>query len=572
MRFKDMKLRTKLMVSFGVVVAMIVALSAFAWFSLNTTSSSYRNKLDYSQERVQTIQDIRYCVMNARRITALTKADCGDIQQLQAHASAAEAIINDVNEFLAYYTGLSRNDYALSSSESSALVSKADDFKDFIADYKVKMIDVNIQHGLNDDREALNTNYYEQSELMESLQDMIDRMWEYEEDLAASMYAQTNAQTTLFTIIFIVVAAIIAIISVILALGVSGHITKPLLIYDGWMKSTSKGDIVWSPRELEILKKYKDRADEIGTLMASYAGLLDYMGEISTKLSRVAEGDLDLTVVPNSEKDQLAHSLSKMIEDLNYMFREINSGSNQVHNGSREIADGAQSLAQGSTEQAATVQELSASVSDIAAKTKENAELAKRTASLANTIMKSAEKGNQQMDEMMGAVNEINQSSQNISKVIKVIDDIAFQTNILALNAAVEAARAGQHGKGFAVVAEEVRNLAAKSAEAAKDTGGLIANSMEKAELGARIAGETAASLGEIVNGINDSTKFINDIAASSEEQSFAISQINSGIDQVADVVQQNSATAEQSAALSEELSGQSDMLEDLIAKFNLKK
>jgi len=250
---------------------------------------------------------------------------------------------------------------------------------------------------------------------------------------------------------------------------------------------------------------------------------------------------------------------------------EINSSSSQVSSGAKQVADGAQSLAQGATAQASALEELSSSISEITEKTKTNAVTADKTSTLSATIKENAEKGSRQMDEMIAAVGEINEASKNISKIIKTIDDIAFQTNILALNAAVEAARAGQHGKGFAVVAEEVRNLASKSANAAKDTGNMIQNSMETAELGARIAGETAASLKEIVRGINESSQLVAEIAQASEAQSLGISQINVGIDQVAQVVQQNSATAEESAATSEEMSGQSDMLQQLIAQLRLK-
>jgi len=267
----------------------------------------------------------------------------------------------------------------------------------------------------------------------------------------------------------------------------------------------------------------------------------------------------------------MGKALVHMVDSLNTLFGEINNSTAQVASGAKQIADGSQSLAQGSTEQASSIEQLSASITEIAHKTKDNAGKAEKAAVLANTIKQNAEKGSRQMDEMTAAVKDINTASQNIKKVIKVIDDIAFQTNILALNAAVEAARAGQHGKGFAVVAEEVRNLAAKSAEAAKDTGGLIADSMEKAELGSRIANDTAASLAEIVSGINESSQIVNEIAQSSDEQSAGITQINHGIGQVAHVVQQNSATAEESAAASEEMSGQSNMLEDLVAQFKLK-
>jgi methyl-accepting chemotaxis protein len=187
-------------------------------------------------------------------------------------------------------------------------------------------------------------------------------------------------------------------------------------------------------------------------------------------------------------------------------------------------------------------------------------------------IKEDAEKGSAQMDSMMQAVREINDASVQIKKVIKVIDDIAFQTNILALNAAVEAARAGEAGKGFAVVAEEVRNLASKSAEAAQDTGMLIANSMEKAVLGARIAEETAESLSGIVAGIGESSRIVGEIARSSEIQNISISNINNGITHVVDLVQKNNSSSEESAATSIEMSSQAETLELLVSQFKLNK
>jgi len=387
-----------------------------------------------------------------------------------------------------------------------------------------------------------------------------------------SLYDASIAMASNLLILIIATLAVAVCIAVFLTFYISGLIAKPLSIMSSVFTAIgTQGQLHFDTETTTATEKMMTRKDELGDCAKGFDGLINHLLRIESNLEEISDGNLATTVQILSDDDTIANSMQKTLDNLNTMFSEINSASSQVSTGSRQIAEGAQSLAQGSTQQAASVEELSASIGEIAQKTKENAQLAERAAALAGTIMQNAEKGSTQMSEMTAAVHEINQASQSISKVIKVIDDIAFQTNILALNAAVEAARAGQHGKGFAVVAEEVRNLAAKSAEAAKDTGGLIQNSMEKAELGARIAGETADSLTEIVSGINESSQIVGEIARSSEEQSLGIDQINTGIDQVAQVVQQNSATAEESAAASEEMSSQSTMLEELIAQFKLK-
>jgi len=351
--------------------------------------------------------------------------------------------------------------------------------------------------------------------------------------------------------------------------------TRPLKKIGAFAEKIASGDLGISSDSAPTVDVRS--SDEVGvlarTLERAYAQMKGYVGEIRERMHSLAEGDLSMESSYDFQGDfvLIKDSINEHVRNLNHTMSEINSSSSQVSSGAKQVADGAQSLAQGSTEQAAALEELSNSIAGITEKTKTNAATADKTSTLSVTIKDNAEKGSRQMDEMIAAVSDINEASRNIGKIIKTIDDIAFQTNILALNAAVEAARAGQAGKGFAVVAEEVRNLASKSAEAARDTGNMIQNSMDKAELGSRIAGETAASLNEIVVGIKESSGLITEIARSSEEQSLSITQINTGIDQVAQVVQQNSATAEESAAASEEMSGQSDLLQQLIAQFNLR-
>ncbi|MGL6225914.1 MAG: methyl-accepting chemotaxis protein [Thermoguttaceae bacterium] len=366
--------------------------------------------------------------------------------------------------------------------------------------------------------------------------------------------------------IIIITLVISAIIGVVLGLVLRNDITSGIVTIVGLMKKLSgEGDIsVRVPESLLV------RKDETGILAHAMKDVLgDYLS-VSNMGTALAGGDWMYHVESKTDKDQMNISLRVMIHSIREALQQVNESVEQVTTGASQVAEASENLSQGATESAASIEEITASMSEIGGQTTANAKNATEANRLAKSANDTAVSGQKLMQQMITSMEQITKNSQEVQKVVKVIDDISFQTNLLALNAAVEAARAGQHGKGFAVVAEEVRNLAARSAKAALETTQMIENNSKQITEGAGIASQTAEMLNGIVTQATQVATLIGEIANASNEQAQGISQVSQGLHQIDSVTQQNTANAEETASVSNEMSSQAGNLQKLIARFKV--
>lgn len=349
----------------------------------------------------------------------------------------------------------------------------------------------------------------------------------------------------------------------------ANKITKPLNKVTERLVLLSEGDFHTPVPEINTHDETRVLADAAKNTVDELSAVIK---DISSHLAELSSGDFTASITHHYKGDMMPikASLLQIIGSLNGTLTQIDQSADLVSGSSNQVSIAAQSLAQGATEQASAIDVLSGTISEISGKardTADNAAEASRKASHVNSVIAV---GEQQIGELIGAMNNISDSSEQIRNIIKTIDDISFQTNLLALNAAVEAARAGEAGKGFAVVADEVGNLASRSAEAAKNTTALIENALKAVADGSKIVNSTTETLEKVVENTKDITREIEKISEASVQQSQSIESATEGVMQISTVIQTNSATAQESAAASEELSEQARMLKELVGRFKL--
>lgn len=555
---KNLKISQKLIVSFSSIIVLLVIICATSILGLKNVSENFTTFYEAGYKVTNSAIGFRRAIQaSAKGVAYAILTD--DLVKTGEYIDEAQKELDTLQSGTAFLRANFRGDMSLVDSFEATMNASSDD-KDRV-----------YQAARENNNDVATKVFFESyvPALVEA-QNYLMQIYESASASAESDYATATTAENTISLVVIIMTIISFVLATLFAMYIIKALTKPIKEIDIAAEKMSHGDF-------DISISYQSR-DELGTLANSIRTMTTVTKELLSDLSRgldeVANGNFD--IAPEVEYigiyKNIEASMVQIITKLSHTMGQIGQSSEQVASGSEQVSSGAQALSQGATEQASSVEELAATITEISSQIRDTAQNAHEASQKANAVGAEATESNTRMRDMLSAMDDISGRSNEISKIIKTIEDIAFQTNILALNAAVEAARAGAAGKGFAVVADEVRNLASKSAEASKNTAVLIEGSLSAVQNGTKIADATAKSLSAVVNGIQEVAATVDKISVSSEDEAGSISQVTMGIDQISSVVQTNSATAEESAAASQELSGQSQMLNQLVGSFKLLK
>ncbi|NNJ32815.1 methyl-accepting chemotaxis protein [Lacrimispora defluvii] len=558
---KNLSISKKLIVGFGIVLIMMIGTIVISLFSFNSISSILDTNAQYTLPNNTNIWKIRRDTVSIQRYMARALAEI-NADKIDELFNLAEQDSTLLLETLDAYAGNQRDtsrDEKIA--ELRELFSKADGIRKDIAALMKNPTENNILQAKNMFEDEYIPTMDKTAEILVGFSNTAD-------ERAAQQNAQADTTIKSVWIILIICGAVSILLTIVVVMAIRRSILIPVKEIVAVYTEISKGN-----KRINVTYESKDELGQMAALIRETnenEGRI--IGDVIEKFTRISQGDLQIRIDQEYPGDfiTIKQTIENTVAALNQTMHTINIAAEQVSTGASQVSSGAQALAAGSTEQASAVEQLNVSVIKIAEQATENSANVK----IANQYVEQAgagvNAGNDHMAQLSEAMTEIGSASNQIANITKVIEDIAFQTNILALNAAIEAARAGNAGKGFAVVADEVRSLAAKSAEAAKQTADLIQNSVATVSKGTQISAQTAEILQDVKkNALKVTESFIR-IEQASADQANAIEQIKQGLSQVSSVVQTNAATAEENSATSEEMSAQAATLREEVGRFKL--